>query len=177
MSKVIRILALAASLFSPGVAQAQELLGGWQGLKVSALDTIYVTDDSGRRTEGKLLKFDADSLVMLVDGTEQRFDKTRVLRVDKRGDSLKNGTLIGLALGVVFGGIAAGISDCSGDDPGGSCTGYRVVGFASAVGIYTAIGTAVDAMIVGRTRVFDAGRQVATRGVYAGPQLAVRFRW
>ncbi len=177
MSKTIRMAALAALLFTPAVVEAQEPLGGWQGLKVSSLETVYVTDDAGRRTEGKLLRFDADSLVMLIDGMEQRFDATHVLRVDKRGDSLKNGALIGAALGLLFGGIAAGISDCPGEDPGGNCTGFKVVGFASALGIYTAIGTAIDAMVVGRTRVFDAGRQVADRSVPAAPQLAMRVSW
>jgi hypothetical protein len=177
MSNVIRITALAALLFTPVVAQAQESLGGWRGLNSSSLDTIYVTDDAGRRTEGKLLRFDTDSLVMLVDGMERRFDQTHVLRIDKRGDSLKNGALIGAALGVVFGGIAAGISDCPGDDPGGSCTGFKAAGFAIGLGMYTALGTAIDAMVVGRTRVFDAGRQVAGRTVHDGPQFAFRVSW
>ena len=177
MSNVIRISALAALLFAPVVAQAQESLGGWRGLNSSSLDTIYVTDDAGRRTEGKLLRFETDSLVMLVDGMERRFDQTHVLRIDKRGDSLKNGALIGAALGVLFGSIAAGISDCPGEDPGGSCAGTRVIGFAVSMGIYTAIGTGVDAMIVGRTRVFDAGREVAIRGIHQGPQLALRVSW
>ena len=177
MSNAIRITALAALLFTPAIVQAQEPPAGWQGLELSSLDTVYVTDDAGQRTEGKLLRFDPDALVMLVDGIERKIDKTRVMRIDKRGDSLKNGALIGAALGVLFGSISAGISDCPGDDPGGSCTGFKVATFAGAFGIYTAIGTAVDAMIVGRTRVYDAGRQVAIRGVYDGPQLALRVSW
>jgi hypothetical protein len=177
MSKTIRTTVLVALMVIPAAVQAQEPLGGWRGLNVSSLETVYVTDDAGRRTEGKLLRFDTDSLVMLIDGMEHRLDANRVLRIDKRGDSLKNGALIGAALGVLFGGIAAGISDCPGDDPGGDCTGFKVVGFASALGIYTAIGTAVDAMVVGRTRVFDAGRQVALRGIYDGPHLALRVSW
>ena len=177
MSNAIRLTALAALLFTPAIARAQDALGVWRGLEPASLDTVYVTDDAGRRTEGKLLRLDPDALVMLVDGAEQRFDKSRVLRIDKRGDSLKNGALIGAALGVLFGGIAAGISDCPGDDPGGDCTGFKVAGFASALGIYTALGTAIDAMVVGRTRVFDAGRQVALRGIYDGPRLALRVSW
>jgi hypothetical protein len=176
MIKSFRIMAFAALLFTPTAAHAQEALGGWRGLNASALDTVYVTDDAGRTTEGKLLRLDNDSLVMLVNGAEQRFEARQILRIDKRGDSLKNGTLIGLGLGVLFGSIAAGISDCP-SEPGGDCSGYRVAGFFIGTGIYTAIGTAIDAMIVGRTRVFDAGREVAIRGIPDSPQLAVRVRW
>jgi hypothetical protein len=178
VGKTMRIAALAALLFTPAVAQAQEALGGWPGLEPSSLDTVFVTDDAGRQTEGKLLRLDADSLVMLVDGMEQRFDKSRVVRIDKRGDSLKNGAWIGAALGVLFGSIAAGISDCPGDDPGGGCPGTRVTGFAVAMGLYTAVGIGIDAMIVGRTRVFEADRTGgAIRRIPGGPQLAFRVSW
>jgi hypothetical protein len=115
---------------------------------------------------------------MLVNGMEQRFDKSRVARIDKRGDSLKNGALIGAGLGVLFGSIAAGISDCPGEDPGGSCADFRAIGFAISLGVYTAIGTAVDAMIVGRTRLFDAERPgVAVRITPGGAQLTVGLSW
>ena len=49
MSKTPQTIALAVLLFVPAAAHAQESLGGWRGLKVSALDTIYVTDDSAGR--------------------------------------------------------------------------------------------------------------------------------
>ena len=177
MSKAIAIAALAALTLVPATAYAQETLGGWRGLNVSSLDTVYVTDDAGRQTEGKLLRLDPDSLVMLVDGAERTFDKAGILRVDKRGDSLKNGTLIGAVVGLVFGSISSGMSDCPGDDPGGGCPGFRVAAFVGSFAIYTAIGTGIDALIVGRTRVFDSGRQVAVRGIPDGPRLAVRVRW
>ena len=177
MRNAIRLTALAALLFAPAVVQAQEALGGWRGLETGSLDTVYVTDDAGRQTEGKLLRLDTDALVLLVNGTEQRFEAARVQRIDKRGDSLRNGALIGAALGIVFGSISAGISDCPGDDPGGGCPGFRVGAFAGALGIYTALGTAVDAMIVGRTRVFDADQRRGARPILDGPQLAVRVSW
>jgi len=177
MRKTLRTVAVGLLLLAPAAAHAQESLGGWRGLNVSSLDTIYVTDDSGLRTEGKLLRLEPDSVVMLVAGAEQRFDTARVRRIDKRGDSLKNGAWIGAALGVLFGSITAGISDCPGDDPGGSCTGFRIGTFAGAVGIYTAMGVGVDALIVGRTRIFDAGRSAAAAHSPSAPQLAWRVTW
>ena len=175
MSMPLRTIALAVLLLTPAAAHAQESLGGWRGLNVSSLDTIYVTDDGGRRTEGKLLRLEPDSVVMMVAGAEQRFEMERVRRIDKRGDSLKNGAWIGAALGVLFGSIPAGLSDCPGDDPGGSCTGFRIGTFAGALGIYTAMGVGVDALIVGRTRIFDASAAAARS--LSGPQLAYRITW
>jgi hypothetical protein len=174
MINAIRIGALVAVLLTPRLAQAQQSLGGWRGLNPSSLDTVYVTDDAGRTTEGKLLKLDTDSLVMLVNGAEQRFGATQILRIEKRGDSLKNGALIGATIGVIMGSLMAGISDCPDSECG---AGYHVTLFAVGTGIYTAIGTAIDAMIVGRTRVFEADRSTTAARSLSGPRLAVRLRW
>lgn len=178
MSKTPHTIALAVLLFVPAAAHAQEPLGGWRGLNVSALDTIYVTDDAGRQTQGKLLRLEPDSVVMLVEGAEQRFDAARVRRIDRRGDSLKNGALIGLGIGVGLGVVTASISDClDGDGPGSSCVGGRIVLTAVSTGLYTAIGAGVDALIVGRTRIYDAGRSTTAVRSLSGPQVAYRISW
>jgi hypothetical protein len=48
---------------------------------------------------------------------------------------------------------------------------------AVSTGIYAAIGTGVDALIVGRTRVYDAGRSTGAVRNLSGPQLAFRISW
>jgi len=177
MIKTTAFPLLAVLLFVPAAAHAQEL-GGWRGLDPSSLDTVYVTDDAGQRTEGKLLRFDPDALVILVDGMERKFDRTSVLRIDRRGDSLKNGAVTGAVVGALMGWLVSGMADCPSDsNPGGSCGGSRVAVFAVSMGLYTAVGTGIDAMIVGRTRVFDAGRATAATRRLSGPQLAFRVRW
>jgi hypothetical protein len=176
MIKATAFPTLAMLLCVPAAAHAQESLGGWRGLNVSTLDTIYVTDDTGRQTEGKLLRLEPESVVMLVEGAEQRFDAAHVRRIDRRGDSLKNGALIGAGFGVAFGILAALGSDCP-EDFGGSCPGTRATFFTLSAIAYTGLGAGIDAMIVGRTRMFDAGRQAARRGISAGPQLAFRITW
>jgi hypothetical protein len=170
-----RVAVLAVLLFMPATSDAQEAFGGWRGLKVSARDTIYVTDDTGLRTEGRVLSVDNDSLVMLVDGAQRRFDAARVQGIEKRGDSLLNGALIGAAVGVAFGLILTAIDDgCSGDYEIGICTGADVV---SGLLISGAVGIGIDALIVGRTRVYDAGRTTAAVRSLSGPQLAFRVTW
>ena len=176
MMKAIGVTTLAALLFVPAAAHAQEPLGGWRGLNLSSLATIYVTDEAGRQTEGKLLGLEPQALVMLVNGVEQRFDAARVRRIDRRGDSLKNGALIGAGAGVVFGLLAALGSDCP-EDFGGSCPGTRATFFALSTIAYTGLGAGVDAMIVGRTRMFETGRSTAVVRNVSGPHLAFRMRW
>jgi hypothetical protein len=149
------VLALALALV-PGLARAQDATARWPGLATSELSTVYVLDDAGVETSGKLIRLDPDAIVVLVGGAERRFDAARIRRVQKRGDSIRNGAIIGAVVGAVFGALGAGISDCPGDHPGGHCAGSRVALFALSTGVYTAMGAGIDALIVGRTTLFTA---------------------
>jgi hypothetical protein len=141
---------------SPGVLSGQDTAQKWPGLVTSELSTVYVLDDSGTETSGKLVRLNPDSIVILANGTERRFDTARVRRVQRRGDSIRNGAIIGAVVGAVFGALSAGLSDCPGGDPGGSCGGARVALFALSTGTYTAIGAGIDALVVGRTTLYAA---------------------
>ena len=155
-----RFLAIASLLVSgiaPSAAAAQPALERWTGLKTAGLDTIYVRDVSGIETSGKLLQLNPDSLVLLAGGVERRFELTEVSRIQKR-DSLKDGTLIGAIAGVAMGALAAGISDCPGDQPGGSCAALRTTTVALSIGVYAGLGAGVDALVRGRSTVYDAPR-------------------
>ena len=128
----------------------------WPGLATAESSTVYVLDDTGAETSGTLLRLNPDWLVLRVGDTERRFDAARVRRIEKRGDSLRNGAVIGAIVGAAVGVLAAGISDCPGDDPGGSCPGFRAAGFLLSTGAYAAIGTGIDALVVGRTTLYEA---------------------
>ena len=60
MSTAIRIATFAALLSTAAAARAQSVADRWPGLNVAALQTVYVTDRDGRRTEGQLVGFDSD---------------------------------------------------------------------------------------------------------------------
>src|SRR5687767_14202605 len=122
-----RWLASVLVLLMPAAVSGQEVDDRWRGLARSELSTVHVLDDAGAETTGRLLQLTPDALVLLVDGTERRFDAARVRRIERRGDSLKNGALIGLGIGTGMGLLAAGISDCP-ENPSGSCPGFRVAG-------------------------------------------------
>jgi hypothetical protein len=177
-----RWMPVIVAIVLPATASAQNAVQGWPDLNVSALATVYILDDAGRQTEGTLLGFDAESVVLLVDGMERRFDASRVRRIDRRGDSLRIGAVIGSVVGLVMGLVTSGITDCSGDDPGGSCLGFRAAAFLGSVAIYAGMGTVLDAMKTGRTRLYDASVQTAAGQAVqraAGRRLALNlsFRW
>ena len=153
-----RCIVLLAATLLPGPVWAQDTLRTWSGLDSSGLSTVYVLDESGQEVTGKLLRLDRDSLVILVERQELRFEAARVKRLDKRGDSLKNGAYIGALVGVAMGILAANIADCV-DDTGrvGSCGAGNQVGFATlSAGLYATIGTGIDALIRGRTTLYEA---------------------
>jgi hypothetical protein len=179
-----RLAVLVAGLV-PGVANAQDTAARWPGLESSRLSTVYVLDDRGTETSGKLLRLNPDLLVVLVDGQERQFESARVARIQKRGDSLRNGAIIGAVVGVAMGIITSGISDCPGDRAGGGCPGSRAALFLVSTGVYSAIGTGIDALIPGRTTLYEAPKAppAADRGGSAPPALRgraavnIRVRW
>ena len=173
-----RCLALFAAILVPSVVCAQDTTERWPGLATTQLSTVYVLDDTGAETAGRLLGLNSDSLVLLVDGAERRIDAARVTRIQKRGDSLRNGAVIGAIAGAVMGVVAGGISDCPGADPGGRCPGVRAAAFLVSTGVYTAIGTGIDALVTGRTTVYEAPAPRAERAPSGGrAAVNVTVRW
>ena len=147
-----RYIALFALTLVPGPVWAQGALHNWRALKPSGLSTVYVLDDTGQETTGNFLRLDADSLVVLIDGREQRFEAARVKRLAKRGDSLKNGLYLGAIIGAALGGLLA---DCFYQDR--VCgTGRRAGTAAVSAGFWAAIGGGIDALKQGRTTLYDA---------------------
>lgn len=151
-----RYVAILAATLVPGVVSAQGTAQSWPGLATAELSTVYVLDDVGVEASGRLLRLDSDSLVLLIGDTEHRFEAARVRRIEKRGDSLRNGAVIGAIVGAAMGLFAAGVSDCPGNDPSGSCPGTRAAGFLVSTGVYSAVGTGIDALVVGRTTLYEA---------------------
>jgi hypothetical protein len=148
-------MVLLALALTPRLVSAQDTTQKWPGLSISELSTVYVLDDTGAETSGKLVRLNADSIVILAGGGERTFDAARIRRVQKRGDSIRNGVIIGAVVGVVLGGIGAGIADCPGVDQNG-CAGARAGLFVLSTSVYTAIGAGIDALVVGRTTLYTA---------------------
>jgi hypothetical protein len=162
-----------------GSVCAQETAKGWPGLKVHRLPTVYVVETSGTETEGKLLRLAPDALVILVSGVERRFEVGSVQRIETR-DSTRNGTIIGAVVGAVFGLLGAAVSDCPRSGQG-SCAGVRAGLFLISTSFYAAAGMGIDAVIPGRTSLYEAGtpRPSANqeRRSPNSPVLSLSLRW
>src|SRR4249919_3584906 len=97
------LVALVAACFStPASAQSPEVA-------LAGLFPVYVLDRTGEETRGKLVSLTGSAVVLQMDSATRTFNLTDVVRVDRQGDSLKNGAIIG----AVFGG-AVGILTAAG---------------------------------------------------------------
>ncbi len=174
MKQLIPVLAIV--LIPAAAAHAQDAL--LEGLNPAGMPTVFVTDDCGVETRGKLLRLDDEAVVVLVDGERRRTEMGRVSRVTRRGDSLKNGAIAGALVGAAIGVLTSGLVDCS-DDTGqiGGCgAGTRSVMVAVSAALYASIGTSIDALVQGRTVIYQAPAARIAVGTTGG-SVAMRLGW
>lgn len=145
--KLMSIAVVLTALTFPLLAGAQTA----DAPKVKGFPVVFVTEASGKETKGRIVSWTGSTIVLQTGTTTRSFAEGEAIRVDLKGDSLKNGALIGAGVGVFFGALSATIGDCEG------CHGEQV-GFALAgIGVYAAIGAGIDALIPGRTPLWRAG--------------------
>ena len=148
------LLPVAGFLATATAASAQESAASFDTLaeRIQVGQLIWVTDTRGREVRGRLERLSSDGLVLRTNGLEL-FGAPDVRRVRARDrDSLRNGTLVGLAIG---GGL--GTAWCIGaiaDDSGDINAGVECAeGFTVFPGLGALVGLAVDAAIPGKMRV------------------------
>ena len=145
------------------LAAAQTSAGAFSDLSGSLKRgrTVSVTDDAGRKVEGRLIDVSTTSLKLRVDGKEETLPQSRVQRVAERRHMTGRYSLIGLALGAGIG-VIAGLgtdTDCFGCLSRGDTT-------AAATMVFGGLGAGVGA-VVGR---FVARERVVYR---ADPRQAL----
>lgn len=147
-------------------------------IRAEGLPAVFLTDTSGTEHRGRLIRVEPAEVVLLGASGERTFRREEIALIEKRGDPLVNGALIGAAVGVLGGLFTMGIADCPGGGSGG-CPGARAAGFLAAVGIYTAVGAGIDAAIQGRTvlyRAYPTGR-LAIYGGRGKAAIGFTLRW
>jgi hypothetical protein len=173
---MIRLILVVVALLVPTAALAQDTLV--KGLTAAGMPTVFVLDDRGVETRGRLVKLDDDGVVVLVGSAQRRFELARVNRVSRRGDSLKNGAIAGAVFGAVMGVLASGLAECS-DDRGrisGCGAGARTALAVGSTAFYAAIGTGIDAAVQGRTVIYQAPAARISAGT-KGMAVGMTLRW
>jgi hypothetical protein len=116
---------------------------------------VIVATDAGETT-GQLLRVTDDELTVKVADRDQTFARTQVAAIYERGDSIKNGFMIGFLSGAALG-VAAGIrSTC------GASACFPEEKIASAIVdanlfglVGAAVGIAIDATSTGRRLLYE----------------------
>ena len=137
-------VACLASVAAPLAAQETPPLGP---PRLGGMFTVYVLDRSGAETEGSLVSLTDSVVVVRTRTAERTIALADVVRIQRKGDSLKNGAIIGAVIGGVSG--LALVGECSSDAACGS--GTRIAAVLTGIGIWAAIGAGIDALIQRRT--------------------------
>jgi hypothetical protein len=127
------VIVAVLSIIAPRLAPAQTVANSFEDVKrpLKSDQIVVVTDASGKRTKGKVAETFAEGTVTQV----------------RAKDPLWNGALIGGAIGA---GLATWDYLIDPSEPGNAAV------FTVAIGLGTAIGTAVDAMMNRNERIIDA---------------------
>ena len=134
--------------------------------------TVYVIDDTGTESRGTLTSLSPTQLSYDVNGIARQLDAARVRQVQRYGDSLWNGTLIGVLIALPGMLIADPQYKPCTTDPSGRCAENDAAYRVAAVGIFGAIGAGIDALMRSRHQLFLApGQPSARRDLRVEPVL------
>lgn len=164
-----------ALLLAATVAGAQPATTfGELPLRLNTDDSVRVIGADGATTRGTIVGISPATLEVRVNGDIRTFTPDSVREVAVRGDSLRNGTLIGLGAGAAYGvAFARAFSDHP--RPGEAVTGALIFG-----GIGAGIGVGIDALIRGHRVVYRRPGLARVLPV-VGPQgrfgAVVHMRW
>jgi hypothetical protein len=153
-------LATGLAVANPAPARAGEPPSSMAALedRVQPGTEVDVVDRQGRILRGGFVRADDEGVLITVYGSAEgrRVPAREVMSVTHPGDSLKNGALIGAAVGALSA-LAISVDDGSGQvDPWCTTTGCKVAASAFAIGTYAGIGMLIDRAIKGRTVVYRA---------------------
>jgi hypothetical protein len=132
----------------PSPAAAQTAASSFEDLRrvLKNGQTVIVTEASGRQTEGKVADVSLSSLVVFAP--EARTFAAGTVTEIRGPDTLRSGTLTGLAIGAGAGVAMVAAMCADGPDCGPA---VQVVGIAAGIG--AAIGAGIDALMKNRGRV------------------------
>jgi hypothetical protein len=140
---------------------AQEVASSFDQLAVLVKpgDKITVVDVTGRETRGRIGKLSRDVLILVTSAGPRQLGEVDVATISQcRGDSLKNGAIIGAAAGTAYFATAAAL--LVGSDDGEVIIPTAIAGGVFFAGMGAAAGVGIDALISRRQVIYQkpAGR-------------------
>jgi hypothetical protein len=125
------------------------------------MEEVIVTQSaSGDELRGRLVELRATTLAMLVNGQRVELPIESVLRIDARGDSVKDGAAIGAAVMAGLAAFGCGLQ--------ATRAGQCVTGIIVNTGVGALIGAGIDALHKGRTTIYRKPAAVALAVGLAG---------
>ena len=150
MTRTLPAVFAFAILVSPAVAVAQT-----PGTRLADAVTtglkISVVDGDGRRIDGRVVALSQETLRVSLRGSTEDIPLDQIVRIDKP-DTLRNGALTGLGIGLAVGTFGAVLSSGGSVEPEWVLAGitYNAVAF-------TLLGTGIDAMFNNRRTLYERG--------------------
>jgi hypothetical protein len=156
----------------PASAQAPSAQATFGQVRAEGTPTVYVTDRAGQETMGQLITFSESEITIKTGALTKTFTAAEVSLVERKGDSLKNGLIIGTVIGLAASSLAVG-EVCLGQS-GHSCVGQRIAFTLIGTAFYAAVGAGIDALIPGRRRIWPGtpGKGNVTLGLSPGERRA-----
>ena len=150
MRRVASSIVMLAVLVTPSMAFAQ---AGDGQIKAAAKagERVSVVDDAGRKVEGRVEAWSEEAVRLSIRGASQEIPIDRIVRIDKP-DSLKNGALTGLGVGLGLGFLGAALTQGENAAPGWAV--WSVVSNGVAC---TLLGVGIDAIFNNRRTLYERG--------------------
>lgn len=136
--------------------EAQEVASSFDQLAVlvKPSDTITVVDLTGGETKGRIGKLSRDALTLVTSAGPRQFGEVDVATIrQRRGDSLKNGAIIGAVAGTAyFVTVAALLRDSDGGDV---IVPTAIAGGVISAAMGAAAGVGIDALITRKRVIYQ----------------------
>ncbi len=170
------LTAVVSALSSSAFAQMSDTDYSHLSHRISPGDSLFVTTRTEGEMRGRLVRLSPDEIVVASTHGNQTIPFSNIGWIEKRGDPLWNGALIGagfLGFSMMAGASASCSPDCSSQVP-------QALGVGADIG--AVIGALIDRMIPGRTRVYGSLPAAADAGSFGslwtlvkpGDRIAVR---
>jgi hypothetical protein len=139
---------------APASAQATSAQATFGQVRAKGTPTVYVTDRAGQDTQGQLITFSESEITIKTGALTKTFTADQVSLIERKGDSRKNGAIIGAVIGIAVS-VIGSAEMCSEDHFNGrSCAGSAATLTLINTAFFAGVGAGIDALIPGRTRIW-----------------------